>query len=152
MHTHGPQKRMVQCLAYTLVFRGGVWEGWSLQRLREGLMLHSKRCADDHRGRPQGSSWRPVCHHCHACVYGTGYQSRCVETAKSTSGFQSWAQWHISVLSLTSWVMLSQPLYQPEPLLPQGYNEDKTTHLAGPLGAWNEVTYVKNFCSVPHLK
>lgn len=46
MHTHGPQKRMVQCLAYTLVFRGGVWEGWSLQRLREGLMLHSKRCAD----------------------------------------------------------------------------------------------------------
>ena len=26
------------------------WEGWSLQRLREGLMRHSKRCADDHRG------------------------------------------------------------------------------------------------------
>ena len=72
--------------------------------------------------------------------------------AKSTSGFQSWAQQHISVLSLTSWVMLSQPFYQPEPLLPQGCNEDKTTHLAGLLGAWNEITYVKNFCSVPHMK
>lgn len=40
-------------------------------------------------------------------------------------------------------LILSKRLEQSEPLSTQEYEEDKTTNLAGLLGAWNEITYIK---------
>lgn len=145
---------MVQCLAYRLVFREGAWEGLEpAERLREGLMLRSKRCADDHR-----RASREVADGLSATTAMLLYTALATKAgvwrlrAKSTSGFSELGP--TTHLSFVTYQLsnVESAFYTSRASASSGYNEDKTTHLAGLLGARNEITYVKNFCSVPHMK
>lgn len=132
---------MSQCPAHRLCFREGLEPG---KKLWDSLTIHSTCYGYDHWGR----LWREQCmaslpllcfyinHWLLKTVLGDWKLTENERILESGLG--------TSLSSVTSRVILSKLLDQSEALFPQEYKQDKTTHLAGLLGTWNTITYVKN--------